>query len=247
MYLMHVFNATPAQLQESSMQYISHAMISCTYRMLHVAKNVKWLQFISFCSVETCLLPLSLTLQKHTVCHNSELKLGKKNREIHITLLTKRLKALNKLIFTMHCQCFCKNVSLTSSPGGGVSRSFLFSDFPTKEHSTSPVGEKSSSERLFLSFLKLWRCHVPEVKSFMYLILSDSAVTKLSGAAAWLHVDLFPTWPSLLPWWTLIRSYCHPSPSELRDRCHLTYPPPAPAHCDAALRAEAQNLKGLIL
>lgn len=160
--------------------------------------------------------------------------------------LAKRLKALNKLIFTMHCQCFCKNVSLTSSPGG-VSRSFLFSDFPTKEHSTSPVGEKSSSERLFLSFLKLWRCHVPEVKSFMYLILSDSAVTKLSGAAAWLHVDLFPTWPSLLPWWTLIRSYCHPSPSELRDWCHLTYPPPAPAHCDAALRAEAQNLKGLIL
>ena len=105
-------------------------------------------------------------------------------------------------------------------------------------------------ERLFLSFLELCRCHVPagRVRSFMYLIRSDSAVTKLSGSAVWLRVDLFPTWPSLLPWWTLIRSYCHPSPSELRDRCHLRYPPPAPAHCDAAMRADSpEYLEGLIL
>lgn len=65
-----------------------------------------------------------------------------------------------------------------------------------------------------------------EVSCFMGLIRSGLAVTKLS-TAAWVHVDLLPTWPPVLPWRTPIRSHCRPSPSELRDLCHLIFPPPA--------------------
>lgn len=96
MSFIHVFNASPARLQDSSMQYISYPVISCMYSMLHVAKHVKWIQFILFCSVETS--PVCTTDSETTVCHNSELKLGRRTENPHHSS-GKQVKSLEQTKF----------------------------------------------------------------------------------------------------------------------------------------------------